>query len=84
MVRRIRFKSRRVKATITCVKNGNAVSYEGVSPRAAARVGREQVINEKLQTIRRKAGTGSQPANELIRGRCAEAEALSEIMRREK
>ena len=39
---------------------------------------------KKLQTIRRKAGTGSQPANELTRGRCAEVEALSEIMRREK
>ena len=41
-------KSRGVKATITCVKNGNAVSYEGLSPRDAERAGREQVINEKI------------------------------------
>ena len=56
MVRRIRFKkSRGVKATITCVKNGNAVSYEGLSPRAAARAGREQVINEKITNYTTKS-----------------------------
>ena len=78
-------KSRGVRATITCVKNGNSVSYEGLSQRAAARAGREQVINEKITKLYdEKAGTGSQPANEMTVGRCAEAEALSEIMRREK